>query len=165
LGKFYIIEERESTLSNNDQREHGLKFEKSVIGVLEKDGFRTISTSGSGAVDKGVDFLAVKGQCVFGVQVKARPLESFDIISGSTITKSAIQDIIEKNPDYQNMKFVPVLVSGSMVTDSSKSFGNQMGVVVTDWRKVANTLDKVCAEATVGVSLRSSAEVREKKKP
>ncbi len=143
---------------------HYQKFVKLVSESLGKDGFQTINMSGVGA-DKGIDFLAIKGGCVFAVQVKENPLESFDIISGSTITKSTIQDMIGKHPEYQDKEFVSVLVSGSMVTESSKNFGSEMGVIVTDRNKVANTLDEVCATATFGVSVRGSAEVREKKKP
>jgi hypothetical protein len=117
------------------------KFVKEVIDSLGKSGYQTIKTRDN---DKGVDFLATKDQCVFAIQVKERPLESFDIISGSTITAGTIKDSIRDQPAYQNKELVPVLVSGSVVTDSFKTFGSEMGVLVTNYYTIVESLDIAC---------------------
>lgn len=116
-------------------------IENKVESILRKSGFKILKTPYN---DKDIDFLVSTDQCVFALQIKSKPLESFDIISGSTITAGTISTSIKENPAFQNKEVVPVLVSGSIVTDSSKTFGDELGVVVTDYVKIAESLDTAC---------------------
>lgn len=121
----------------------GLIFEKKVVDYLSESGFKVSRAQDN---DKGVDWLAVKDQCVFAIQIKDRPLESFDIISGSTITAGTVSTSITGNPVLQNKEVMPVLVSGSIVLEDSKTFGDEMGVIVTDYGKIVESLNIACSK-------------------
>ncbi len=140
-------------MSKND-KEKGLKLERTVLAELQRSGFETYPVMG----DEGVDFLATRDHCIFAVQVKGRPLESFDIVSGSTVTPSTIQRSLERTPEYLNKDVIPVLVSGYVVNESSRVFANQMGVIATDSSKVADTLRAACSTRGVQATRQQEQE-------
>ena len=87
------------------------------------------------------DLLAFKNNCLFAIEVKSRPIETFDIVTGSTINSSTLSNLIRDKPEYQDKEVIPVLVSGSVVLGETKEFGSRMGVIVTETSDLAESLE------------------------
>ena len=117
---------------------------------LKKHDYQLISEDrvGSGRID----VLAQKGNYVFAIEIKNRPLETFDIIRSSTIPMS-----LKEHPDFKMRNIMSVVTTSSEITEEAKDLGKRTGVIVTQPLNLADAIELVLKNSKGRVKARRKA--------
>jgi Holliday junction resolvase-like predicted endonuclease len=86
---------------------------------------------------KRIDLLAQKGNYIFAIEVKNRPIETFDIASSSSVSTKL------KSKDFRDMEVFGVLTSNHTVPEEMKNLGKRVGVLVTAPNNLSQDLEAI----------------------
>lgn len=87
--------------------------------------------------------LAQKGNYLFPIEIKDRPIETFDIIRSETISTN-LAHIKGLKPQC----VVGVVASGSAIPMEARTFGKERGVILTDTRNLSDSMELVVKDSS-----------------
>lgn len=84
-----------------------------------------------------IDMLARKGNHAFAIEIKNRPIETFDVVNSSTIS---VRIRRARNLDERNI--IGVVTSDFSIPEEAKRWGAENGVILTKPSRLADSLER-----------------------